>query len=207
MEIHDYVNYLLPSKGVEHGRRLIKNQHLRLYGEHTGNGYALLLSSRQHVRSRTRIAQHIHCFQGIVYAPMYFLGGHTKVFGPEAHILLDDRGDYLVVGILEYYPDLLSYIQRPALIRRVHAVHGHAPLVRNDKGVHELRHCGFSASVMTDDGNEFAVKNIEAYTLQRLSFGAVIGVFYILNTNHIDLLSQSDQPQNKQLIISALPEG
>ena len=155
-----------------------KNDALPLHGHNAGNGNALFLSAGQIVRRTARIFGHADFFERLIDAFPDFLRRKTEVFTAERHVFLDNRGDDLVVRILENHPDIPSRRQniRIGHVRRGHFLAAEPELSRVGVIDHaqELGQCGLTAPVMTENGGKGAFFNFKGHIVQgtyRLAVG------------------------------------
>ena len=147
-ERKDSVHHLAPPLGVEHGGRLIKNDDLRLHGDDARDGHALLLSAGEQVRGVLAVLIHADKAQRGVHALADLLRFHAQVFRGEGHIVLHHVCHDLVVRVLEDHTDATAHIEDARLVGGVDPVHQHAPLVRDEDGVHVLGEGGLAGAVL-----------------------------------------------------------
>ena len=162
----DSVHYLAAALGVKHCGRLVHDYALRLHGDDSGNGNALLLSAGQLVRRMLAVLIHIHLLQGFVYPPAYFRLRDSHILRGERHVLLDDCRDKLVVRILEHHSDSLPDIEQPLLVGGVDTCHRHLSGGGGEYCIEMLCQRGFSAAVMSQYRQELSLRNGKAYVLQ-----------------------------------------
>ena len=134
---------------IEHRSRLVHNQNFGFDCNRPRNGYSLLLSAREFRNFRFPELFHIRGFERTVYRGGYFLPRHRDVFRSERDIVLDDRRDLLIVGILKNHSRFFSYFKEVAFLRGVKPENEHLARRGLQKSVHEPRERAFSASVPT----------------------------------------------------------
>ena len=106
------VQYLFSSARVEHSRRFVQNHNAGFQSQNARNSNSLLLTARKTVGRSVAEFRHTHCVQCKRNAFPDFLTGHPDVFRAESNIVLYDRGNHLIVGVLEYNPDLFANIKK-----------------------------------------------------------------------------------------------
>ena len=90
---------------VEHGRRLVQHDYLRLHGDNTGDGDALLLPAGEEMGGVLAQLIHADLRERRVHAAAYLLRRHAEVFRREGHVVLNDVRNDLVVRVLEHHAD------------------------------------------------------------------------------------------------------
>ena len=93
----------LSAVGVEHGRRLIEQQDLRIHGERAGDGDALLLPAGKIRGVCLRQVAHAHGCQGGIDALDNLLTRNAQVFRAKGDVVCDDAGGHLVFWMLEHH--------------------------------------------------------------------------------------------------------
>ena len=95
-----------PANYVQRSGRLIKNKKLGIHGERSGNGYALLLASRERCGVCMSAVEKGHSFEFPCYAPTNFIARNLQVFGAKSNVFINDARNYLVFWILKHQPEL-----------------------------------------------------------------------------------------------------
>ena len=107
------------------------------------------------------MAERLHAdrFQREVDAPADLLARHADVFGAERDVVLDDRCDRLVVGILKDHARAFADLEGLFIVGGIHAEHGNGAGGRNEEGVDEFGEGGFAAAVAAQDRDELPLFN------------------------------------------------
>ena len=106
--------------GVEHGSSLVQNENFGFERKRARYRHALFLSARKPCRLHLTEFFHIGNFKGVVYHGANFLARHTYVFRAERHVVLHDRSDLLIIGILKDHSRFFSNIERMSFVRGIH---------------------------------------------------------------------------------------
>ena len=103
-QFHDAAstNYIQRSGGF------IKNKKLGIHGERSGNGYALLLASRERCGVCMSAVEKGHSFELPCYAPTNFIAGNLQVFRAKSNVFINNARNYLIFWILKHQPELSS---------------------------------------------------------------------------------------------------
>ena len=116
--------------------------------------------------------------------------GDADILRPEAHVLLDDRGDDLIVRILKDHAGFLPDLPDIFLALRVHPVDPHRPLRGEEQRVHVLCEGRFSGSVVAEDRDDRALLHIDVDSVDcpdLLIVLLVFRVFYIIESKFYGL--------------------
>ena len=95
---------------------------------------------------------HAHRRKAVVNDLSYLCGGNAEVFGRKSDVLLHNRCDDLVVGVLEHHRAFFAYFKFALLVGREHPVNGDSADARQQKPAEHLRKCRFAAAVVTEYG-------------------------------------------------------
>ena len=85
-----------------------------------------------------------------------FLRRHAEILRAECHVILDDGGDELVVGILEHHADLLPDAPDLVDILRIHAVDAADAARRQQQRVEVLCKRRLARAVRAEHGDKFS---------------------------------------------------
>ena len=161
------VNDLAPAGRVEHGRRLVEHDALGLHGDDARDGDALLLPAGEQVRRVQAKVIHTDLPEGGIHPRAYFLRRDAEVLGREGHVVLDDVGDDLVIGILKDHAHRGAHGQEILFVRRVHAVDIHLAAGRQQDGVEVLGERALAGAVVPQHGHERAARDLEREVAER----------------------------------------
>ena len=122
---------------------------------------------------------HADGLQGPVYAAANLLALDAQIFGAEGDVVLDNRGNHLVVGILKDYTRVAAHFEDIFLVGKVKAPHGYAALVGLKQTADEAGQSRLARTVVADYGDKFALSDVERHVIYggRLRFG--IPKFYV----------------------------
>ena len=174
---------LAPSLRVEHGGGLVEHHAARHHGDHARDGHALLLPAGQAVRRLRAVFVHADGLERLVHALADLRRRHTHVLQRERHVLLDDRGDQLVVRVLEHHGHGLAHLVGVVLVPRVHHIDIAHAAGRQADGVEAARERTLARAVMPQHGDELAAFNREVDPFQnghgKQAFLGRIGVLQV----------------------------
>ena len=162
-----------PGGPVQHGGRLVEHDHRRMHRHRARDGDALLLAAAHHRRIRGSRLGHVDRLQSLGDAPADVVMRDAEVLRAERHIVLDHRGDELVLGILEHRADAAA---RPAVGIRIRAgiavehpfaQHRDGARVRGRKPGDDPRQRGLPRTVRADDAHALAGPNGQIHAVQR----------------------------------------
>ena len=185
---HDSHN-LAPALRVEHGGRLVEHHAARHHGDHARDRDALLLAAGQTVRRLLAVFIHADGFEGVVHTFADLSGRHAHVFERERHILFDDRGNQLVVRVLEHHGDGLAHLVGVFLVARVHHIDIAYAAGRQADGVKAARERTLARAVVPQHGDKFAALDRKVDPFQnrhsQLAFLSRIGVLQVFGFDDI----------------------
>lgn len=128
IEAVNHAQNVTAANWIEHGRGFVENDAVGQHGDNARDGNPLLLSAGQAVRLMAGVFLHADQRQRLVDTPANLSRGNTQVFRTKGHVLLNDGGNQLVVGILENHTNATAHliqlvlgrfgsvISRPAMI-------------------------------------------------------------------------------------------
>ena len=96
------------SAHVEQGAGLVEDEQARLHGERAGDGDALLLAAGEACGVGLGEGAHGDAVELAADAALDLGGLDAEVLGAEGDVVLHDRGDDLVVGVLEHEAEALA---------------------------------------------------------------------------------------------------
>ena len=169
-----------PGGPVQHGGRLVEHDHRRMHRHRARDGDALLLAAAHHRRIRGSRLGHVDRLQSLGDAPADVVMRDAEVLRAERHIVLDHRGDELVLGILEHRADAAA---RPAVGIRIRpgiavehpfAQHRDGARVRGRKPGDDPRQRGLPRTVRADDAHALAGPNGQIHAVQRPGHPVVV---------------------------------
>ena len=160
------VDDLTPSRRVQHSRGLVQHDALRLHGQNTRNGDALLLPAGEQVRCVAGELLHAHRRQRIVHPPAYLRRRHTQVLRAEGYILLHHIGHDLIVRVLEHHPRPPPYLQQHSLVAGVHPLHIHSAAARQQHRVQVLGKGGLAGAVVAQHHRKATLFDLYRYIPQ-----------------------------------------
>ena len=181
-----YAHQACSAARVEHGRSLVEHEHRRVHGKHAGDGHALLLPAGQGVGLMALESRKPHVLKRLRHAFAQLIGGDAQVLGTEGHVVFHERGNQLVVGILEHHAHRLADAVRAIGVRGGHVLHFHGALVGDEQGVQMLGQRRLAAAVAAQDAQEFALAHVQAHAVKR-EVCAVVGEADVLNIYHDSL--------------------
>ena len=174
-ELRGRVDDLAPAGRIEHGRRLVEHDALGLHGDDTRDGHALLLPAGEQVRRVQAKIIHADLLERGIHPRAYFLRRDAEVLGREGHVVLDDVGDDLVIGILKDHAHRGAHGQEIVLVGRVHAVDVHLAAGRQQDGVEVLGERALAGAVVPQHGHERAARDLEREVAERGPLLAGVG--------------------------------
>ena len=157
---------LAPPLRVEHGGRLVEHHAARHHGDHARDGHALLLAAGQAVRRLPPVFIHADRLERVVHALSDLRGRHAHVFERKRHVLLDDRGDQLVIRILEHHRHGLAHLIGVVFVARVHHIDIAHAAGRQADGVEAARERTLARAVVPQHGDELAAPHREVDPFQ-----------------------------------------
>ena len=159
---------LLAGERVQAGHRLVEHEHLRLHGEHAGEGHAALLAAGQVEGAALGklVEGQPHQGQALPHAAVDFLGAKPHVARPEGYVVVDGVGEQLVLGILEHESHLAAHFGGDALFRQVAPIGQNTAARGMHKAVHMLDERGFSAAGVPRDAEELPRLHREGHIAQ-----------------------------------------
>ena len=104
VELLHYADYFASAARIEHGGRFVKDHHVWFQRQNARNGDALLLPARKPRNHRIAVFFHADRLQGEGDALRDLLARQPHVLRAERDIVLHDRGNRLVIGILKDDP-------------------------------------------------------------------------------------------------------
>ena len=108
VQLGDPLQYSPPAGRVKHGSGFVKNDHARFYHQHSGQGQALHLPSRKHVRRAQAMLPQVKHLQDSIYPLADFNRRHRQIFQPKGRIFLYQRRHDLIFRILKDHPHQLT---------------------------------------------------------------------------------------------------
>ena len=173
--------HVLAHLQVKGGKRLVKEQHLRLVYDGSGYGYALLLTARQRVHIPVLIVGHAHHLQHLPHAFVDLGLRHLLELQTESdvviHIQMREQGVTLEDGV-----------DRPFVRRHisdVRTVYKYFSGVRGAEACDHTQERGLSAARRTEEGQELALLDRNAHIVQDAlvpeTFGYVLYFYYIFH--------------------------
>ena len=118
---------------------------------------------------------HADLLQGCIHACAYLLRRDAEVLGREGHVVLDDVGDDLVIGILKDHAHRGAHGQKIVLVGRGHAVDIHLAAGRQQDGVEVLGERALAGAVVPQHGHERAARDLEREVAERGPLLAGVG--------------------------------
>ena len=154
VQLMDDLQNIAAPLGIQHGRRLIEDDHLGVHGQGAGDGNALLLAAREHMRSALLILLHAHHLQRLLHALQNFLSGHAEIFRPKGDFLIHHRGHQLVIRVLKDHAGRLPNGQLVFLLGSIHPGDFQSARGWRIQRVHQPGKSGFAAAVMPEYDDE-----------------------------------------------------
>ena len=167
-EAADNIHNIGSAARVEHGGRLIENHALRAHGEHAGYGDALLLTAGEQVRRVGAEFVHSDGSERLVHPLAYLLLRYAEIFRRKGDVLLDDVGNYLVIGILEHHAEPAADLKRQRLVLRVHAKGVDSAAAREIERVEMARKGALSGAVMPENTGKASLFDTDIDFLEHL---------------------------------------
>ncbi len=141
---------------IQHGGRLVEGDAADAHGQHAGDRETLLLSDGEEMGGSLLQLGEVYGGQSRVYAFLYLRSWQTEVLGPESHVLLDRRRDYLIERRLDYEADCLVRVAPADFVRCGAAVDQNPARARSEEAVQQSQQAAFARSVLADDRQVFA---------------------------------------------------
>ena len=197
-------DHFLSAARIQHRRRFVENNALRMHRDHACDGDALLLAAGEMIRALLAVFVHPDDPQALLHALPDLLRGHAEVLRTETDVLLDHLADDLIIRILKDHPGFLPHIPEMALICRVHPVDLDGASGREEQRVDMLGERGLAGSVVPEDCDKFTGLHIEIDRVQRsrptddvsLVVLFQIVVDQLLRNNHV-FMPKAEPPQEK----------
>ena len=154
------------SAHVEQGAGLVEDEQARLHGERAGDGDALLLAAGEARGVGLGEGAHGDAVELAADAALDLGGLDAEVLGAEGDVVLHDRGDDLVVGVLEHEAEALA---RAAVRGEVDAAAGedvlaqerHVAGVRGEEPRQHEGERGLARAVGAQDADVLAGTDVE----------------------------------------------
>ena len=148
----------LPAHRIQTGSGLVENQHVRLHGDHAGNGHPALLTAGQ---LKGRFLQvflgNAHESGSPAYPLVDLLFGQSHVLGAEGDVQIGGLLKQLVLRILEHQAHPESGLPGELLIAPdIPAVQENLSGRGLQKAVEMLNQGGFSGACMADDPDKLS---------------------------------------------------
>ena len=166
VQLVDRGQHLPAAHRVQHGGGFVQHDTLRLHGNNSGNGHALLLSAGEQVRRMAGVFLHAHSLQSIVHPLADFLRGHTQVLRGKGHILLHHIGYDLVIRVLEYHSDSAAHLQQKRRVRRVQPLHPNRSAGGQQHRIHVLGQSGFTRAVVAQNRHKAPLLDLQLHLPQ-----------------------------------------
>ena len=155
--------------------------------------------------------RHVDGLERLMHALADLIGRHAEVLGAKGHVVLDDRRDELVVGILEDHADLLADL--PELRRvgrrcRVEAADAAGPRRRQQECIEVLRERRLARAIRPEDRDERPRLDREVHLIERtvlLLRARIIAVREMLQLNPCHTFTfpfQSIAPLYRRLMVN-----
>jgi len=108
--------------------------------------------------------------------------GHSQILGAEGHVVFDEGGHQLVVGVLEHQPRVGADEVGELGVAGVFAEHFHLPLVGGQKRVDVLGDGALTRAVAPQQAQELALRHFEPQVLEHEGL-AVVGEAGVLEAD------------------------
>ncbi len=150
-------------KGIQGSEGLVQQQHLGLHGQGAGDAHALLHAAGNLVGALVQCMIHVHQLQVVAYPLVHFaatLAAAKHLFHGQLHVLVGGEPGQQGM-VLEHHRAVRS--------RLVHfpAVEDHPTTCCLVQAGDDVQDRGLAATRMTDEGDEFALGDLQADVLQR----------------------------------------
>ena len=145
--------HLLPAGGIEHGCGLVEHEIGGPHRERARYGEPLLLTAREGGGLALLEACHADRGQRLVDARTDLFARQPEILRPEGDVVLDARGDDLVVRPLEHDAHPLAQLQRTRLVPGVDAVDRHLSRTREQHPVDQPNERGLATAVGAEHGD------------------------------------------------------
>ena len=167
MELVDDFHDLFTAFGVKHGCRFVKNNALRPHRDRACNGDPLFLTAGKQMRCILFKGRHPDRFQRVIDTLSDLGRCDTQILRPKSNIILDDRGNDLVVRILEDHAGGLTDVPEVFFILRIVAVDEDRSFCRQKQRVDQLCQRRFAGTVLSDDRDKTALFNRQGKIAKR----------------------------------------
>ncbi len=156
--------------GVEPRRGLVQHEHLRVHGQHPGQGRAALLAARklEGAAGVHRLVGQPHRFQGVAHPPVHRGGVEPQVARAEGHVVVDGGGEQLRLGVLEHHAYAGARLGGRCLVGQVRPAEAHGALGGAQKAVHGLDEGALAAAGVPGQPEEAALAHLEGHVVQGL---------------------------------------
>ena len=199
------LQHFFSSIWVQHRRRFIQDDTLRMHRHNSGNRHTLFLTSGKFIGRMMTIRHHTYRFQTFIHPLPDILRGNTHIFRTESHIFFHDRSYDLVVGVLEYHPRFLTNLPDIFLLGSIHIIHPKRPFRGNKKTIQVLGKRGFSASVMSQNRDKLSGLNIQIHIVNRTVDFRFLAFFRILKIIKTQLCRSNNSHYRIPLLIPRSP--
>ena len=163
MEFFDNIHNLLPAVGIQHGRRLIKDNALGPHGHYACYGNPLLLPSGKQMGGFLSLLIHVYSIQGFVHPLSDFTRFHSQVLRSEGYVILHDGRYQLIVGVLENHARRLSDLPNLIRVRRIPTLNVNNSLRRYQETVYVFSQGGFTRAVSSDNSVKASRSKLKSY--------------------------------------------
>ena len=178
VEAADDFYYLAPAAGVEHGGGFVEDENVGADCQHARDGYALFLPARKPCGRGVAELRHADGVERPLYAPAYLLALYAEVFRTEGNVVLYNRGDHLVVGILKDYARVAAGFKDIFAVGKVEPEDVDCALVGFEQSAGEAGERGLARAVVTDNRNEFTLFNRKSHPVDGGRLVVGIRIFY-----------------------------
>ena len=159
MQIMHRRQYLAPTARIEHRRRFVENDCLRLHCQHARNRNPLLLSAREQMRRMRAVFLHAHGRERRIDPPSQLRTRYAEVFRAESYIFFHHGRHDLVIRVLEYHAHPAADIPQAALVIDRDSVHQNIALRRGEQYIQMLGESRFAAAVRTDNRDKLPARD------------------------------------------------
>ena len=155
--------YFLSSVRIQHCRRLIQNNALRMHSDDARNGHSLFLSSRKLIRRMFPVLIHAYGLQAFLHPLPDLLRRHTHILGAESHIFFHYLADNLIIRVLKNHSGSLADFPQILFFGRIFSIHPYRPLRRIKNRVQMLCQRRLTGTIMPKYRHEIALFHIQIH--------------------------------------------
>ena len=167
--VADVLQNALAPRRVQPRRRLVKDEHVRLHGDHARDGDAPLLPAGQVKRRALQLRlRNAHKTRRAQHALVNFILAETHIFRSERDVAVRGLFKKLRLGVLEHQPHTKAHLPREFFVLpNILTVKQHAPGGWLKQPVQVLDERGLARAGVPDQPQKFTALYFQAHILKR----------------------------------------